>query len=72
MTVYELIQELAQYEADAKVNLKVTAHEYECVTVDGEDVTVNIDNDSFFDIDDISSERRFGSKPSDIVIDITY
>lgn len=71
MKVYELIQKLAQYEADAEVKLNVKTDEYECSTVDGEEVVVKFD-ESFFDIDEVRSERRFGSKPEDVIINITY
>lgn len=61
MTVYEMIQELAQYDADKYVEINVVADEYRA-TVEVEedveegretDVDVEFDEDIFeFDIDD--------------------
>lgn len=67
MTVYEMIQELAQYDADTEVEIDVIANDYEMTVEveedvkDGEetDVKVNIDDDiSDFDIDEYEWGRK--------------
>ena len=61
MTVYELIQELAQYDANSSVEINVTTDDYKATVEVGEnvsdgeetDVTVDIDETiEDFDIDD--------------------
>lgn len=61
MTVYEMIQELAQYDADLDVEINVTTDDYETTVEveedvkdgEGTDVKLDIDEDiEDFDIDD--------------------
>lgn len=61
MTVYEMIQELAQYDADTDVEINVTTDDYETTVEveedvkdgEGTDVKLDIDEDiEDFDIDD--------------------
>lgn len=67
MTVYEMIQELAQYEADTEVEVNVTTDAY-IATVevdedvkDGEETDVKVDIDE--DIDDFDIDKyEWGGK----------
>lgn len=62
MKVYELIQQLAKYDADADVRVEITGRDYTVdVTVEedamaGEDITANIDVHE--NIEDISVMER--------------
>lgn len=65
MTVYEMIQELAQYEADQEVEINVVADEFPVTVVVGEDTQEGeeIDTEVDFDEDvtdfDIDEYRHF-------------
>ena len=56
MTVYELIQELAQYEADQEVEINVVADEYSATVQVQEDVSDGEETDVDIDIDEDITE----------------
>lgn len=66
MTVYEIIQELAQYEADQEVEINVTTDEYRAtVEVEedvrgGEETEVNIELDEDITDFDIDEYKPYG------------
>ena len=68
MTVYEMIQELAQYEADTEVEVNVTTDDYiATVEVDedvseGEETDVKVDIDKDIDDFDIDDYRKYTGK----------
>lgn len=68
MTVYELIQELAQYDADMEVQVNVAADDYETtVTVeedvkDGEETDVKVDIDEDIEDFDIEEYKYYNGK----------
>ena len=68
MTVYEMIQELAQYEADTEIEVNVTTDDYiATVEVDedvseGEETDVKVDIDKDIDDFDIDDYRKYTGK----------
>lgn len=79
MTVYELIQELAQYKADTEVKFHVKAKMDMDVKAtfdrdnedDEQEVTVEADIDEDFDFNDITDNERSIYHP-DITINLEY
>lgn len=81
MKVYELIQELCQYDADADVHFRVAA-EFEVaaefdhdstVEVDGvdQDVTVKVNFDDNVELDEIVNRRNI-TVANDVTIKLVY
>lgn len=77
MKVYEMIQDLARYDADMEVEINIYAKEHSAYATvqedaeDGEDVRVKIDFDE--DVSDFSIEEyydRFRSKKVKINVDL--
>lgn len=68
MTVYEMIQELAQYDADLDVEINVTTDDYETTVEveedvkDGEETDVKIDIDEDIEDFDIEEYKRYSGK----------
>lgn len=68
MTVYEMIQELAQYEADTEVEVNVTTDNYIATVEVDEDVSEGEETDVKLDIDediedfDIDDYRKYTGK----------
>lgn len=68
MTVYEMIQELAQYEADREVEINVVADEYRATVQveedvkDGEETDVDVEFDEDVTEFDIDEYRRYNGQ----------
>lgn len=74
MTVYELIQELCQYDADAKVSFEVLADfKYDAeFDRDKEDIQeVDISFNESVELDEIK-ERRYITTPNEVVVRLQY
>ena len=80
MTVYELIQELSNYNADTEVRFKVSAEfdtdvEAEFDREDENDiqeVTVTAEFDDYVDFEDVSEYERDRYRPCCIEINLEY
>ncbi len=68
MTVYEMIQELAQYDADLDVEINVTTDDYETTVEveedvkDGEETDVKLDIDEDIEDFDIDDYKKYTGK----------
>lgn len=68
MTVYEMIQELARYEADQEVEINVVADEYRATVQveedvkDGEETDVDVEFDEDVEDFDIDEYRKYTGK----------
>lgn len=68
MTVYEMIQELAQYEADMEVEINITTDDYEMTVEveedvkDGEETDVKLDIDEDIGDFDIDVYRKYSNR----------
>ena len=76
MTVYELIQELSQYNADTEVKFHCEAEFDRKDENDTQEVTVTAEFDDYVDFDDIDdyelgSKRGWNGRPH-IVINLSY
>ena len=80
MTVYELIQELAQFKPDtevtfhveAKMDLDVEAEFDRSNEDDTQDVTVEADIDENFDYEDITNHESSYYHDKEAIINLTY
>lgn len=68
MTVYEMIRELTQYDADLDVEINVTADDYEATVEveedvkDGEETDVKLNIDEDIEDFDIEEYKRYNGK----------
>ena len=74
MKVYELIQELTNFDADCEVEIQVTLDKVEITTEDeyGNEVTVKVDFDDNNDFDVTSKKSYYGNRKDTVVFEANF
>lgn len=74
MKVYELIQELTNFDADCEVEINVILDKVEIETEDkyGNEVTVKVDFDDNNDFDVTSKKSYYGNRKDTVVLEANF